>query len=259
MTINGGIRIGGIGISGYDSDAVAYFDRAGVTDATAKSQINAFVLGIKDLGFYNNMVCWPLRSAQNAETGTTAYSLGGLGIYNATLVNSPARGVDGITTTISGSSTITTATPNNLFFANGTLAYVAKFATTYIGPYYHRWFPGAFHFLGFTGSVSLKPTIQGGGDQTINGIDSPTPSGLDFEFKAFSINGSNVIANRNGSTTVSVAQTQTPSLVSTAHELANSDATTSMGWLFSSALSNAQMVSLYTLYKNTLGDGLSLP
>ena len=258
--IKGGIRIGGLGISGFDADAAAYFERAGVTDATAKGQINAFVKGVKDLGLYNNMVCWPLRSAQNAGSGTTAYSLGGLGIYNATLVNSPARGVDGITTTISGSSTITTATPNNLFFANGTLAYVAKFETTYTGPYYHRWFPGAFQFLGFTGSASLRPTIQGGGDQTVSGIDSPAPpNGVDFEFKAFSINGSNVIANRNGSTTFSTAQTQTPSLVSTAHQLANSDATASMGWLFSSALSNAQMISLYTLYKTTLGDGLGLP
>jgi hypothetical protein len=260
MMIKGGIRIGGLGISGYDADAVAYFERAGVTDATAKGQINAFVKGVKDLGLYNSMVCWPLRSTQNPGTGLIAYSLGGLGIYNATLVNSPARGVDGITTTISGSSKITTETPNNLFFANGTLAYVAKFATTYNGPYYHYWFPFPFQFLGFTGSASLKPTIQGGGNQIIDGIDSPAPpSGVDFEFKAFSINGSNVIANRNGSTTFSEAQTQTPTYVSTGHELANSDATASMGWLFSSALSNAQMVSLYTLYKTTLGTGLGLP
>ena len=94
--IKGGIRIGGLGISGYDADAVAYFERAGVTDATAKGQINAFVKGVKDLGLYNNMVSWPLRSAQNAGTGTTAYSLGGLGTFNGTLTNGPTWGADGV-------------------------------------------------------------------------------------------------------------------------------------------------------------------
>jgi hypothetical protein len=96
MTINVGIRIGGLGISGFDADAAAYFERAGVTDATAKNQINAFVKGVKDLGFYNNMVSWPLRSAQNAGTGTTAYSLGGLGTFNGTLTNGPTWGTDGV-------------------------------------------------------------------------------------------------------------------------------------------------------------------
>ena len=93
----------GLGLQGYtpsviafDSDAAAFFATAGVTDATAKTQINSFVKGIKDLGLYNNMVCWPLRSSQNAGTGTTAYSLGGLGTYNGTLTNGPTWGGDGI-------------------------------------------------------------------------------------------------------------------------------------------------------------------
>jgi len=94
MMIKGGIRIGGLGISGYDADAAAYFDRAGVTDNTAKVQINGFVKGIKDLGLYNSMVCYPLRSAQNSPSGNTIYSLGGLGIFNGTLVNNPTRASD---------------------------------------------------------------------------------------------------------------------------------------------------------------------
>ena len=258
--IKGGIRIGGLSrTSGFDGDAAAYFDRAGVTDATAKQQINAFVVGVKALGLWNNMVCWPLRSAQNKGSGTTAYSLGGLGTYNASLVSGPTWSADGVITTTAATSKITTSTPNNLFFANGTLAYVSKFETTYSGPYYHFWFPGAFQFLGFTGNALLQPTIQGGGNQAITTIDSPSPSTGAFEFKAFSINGSNVVANRNGSTTTSVAQTQTPSSISTAHTLSNADATASMSWLFSAALSNAQMVSIYSLYKTTLGTGLGLP
>ena len=81
---------------GFDPDASAFFATAGVTDQVARGQINAFVIGVKNLGLYNNMVCWPLRSSQNAGTGTTAYSLGGLGTYNGTLTNGPTWGANGI-------------------------------------------------------------------------------------------------------------------------------------------------------------------
>jgi hypothetical protein len=82
---------------GYDSDVESFITAAGVTSATAKDQLNLFVIGVKRLGLWDDMVCWPLRSAQNAGTGSTAYSLGGLGAYNGTLVNGPTWGADGIT------------------------------------------------------------------------------------------------------------------------------------------------------------------
>jgi hypothetical protein len=78
---------------GYDADATAFAAASGATDVAA---LSAFVKGVKDLGLWNNMVCWPLRSTQNAGTGTTAYSLGGLGAFNGTLVNGPTWGVDGL-------------------------------------------------------------------------------------------------------------------------------------------------------------------
>lgn len=79
-----------------DPDALRYFNRASITDPTAKQQIIDFVKGAKALGLWNNMVCWPLRSGQNRGTGTIAYSLGGLGIYNGTLTNGPTWGSTGI-------------------------------------------------------------------------------------------------------------------------------------------------------------------
>ena len=81
---------------GLDPDASRYFQKAGVTNSTAKTQLNNFVKGVKRLGLWNSMVCWPLRSSQNAGTGTTAYSLGGLGTYNGSLVNGPTWGPNGI-------------------------------------------------------------------------------------------------------------------------------------------------------------------
>jgi hypothetical protein len=79
---------------GIDPDAADFCSRSGASDRAA---VSAFVRGVKDLGLYNSMVCWPLRSSQNAGTGTTAYSLGGLGTYNGTLVNGPTWGADGVT------------------------------------------------------------------------------------------------------------------------------------------------------------------
>ena len=88
----------------YDGDAAAYFTRAGVTDPTAKSQISAFVKGLKGLGLWDSMVCWPLRSAQNVGSGATAYSLGGYGTYNGTLngTSLPTWGTNGITNSSDG-------------------------------------------------------------------------------------------------------------------------------------------------------------
>lgn len=83
----------------FDKDALNYFSTAGITDSTAKNQLNNFIKEIKRLGLWNNMVCWPLRSSQNAGTGTTAYSLGGLATYNATLTSpAPTWTSDGLYT-----------------------------------------------------------------------------------------------------------------------------------------------------------------
>jgi hypothetical protein len=79
-----------------DRDAREFIQRAGVTDAAGRAQLNEFVRGVKQLGLWNSMVCWPLRSTQNAGTGTTAFSLGGLGTFNGTLVNGPAWDANGI-------------------------------------------------------------------------------------------------------------------------------------------------------------------
>lgn len=76
-----------------DSDAAAYIARSGAQDRAA---INAFVRGVKSLGLWESMVCWPLRSAQNAGNGDTVYSLGGLGTFNGTRVNGPAWTADGL-------------------------------------------------------------------------------------------------------------------------------------------------------------------
>lgn len=78
---------------GFDADATAFAAISGATDVAA---LSAFVKGVKELGLWNSMVCWPLRGSQNAGTGTTAYSLGGLGTFNKSLINGPTWGTDGV-------------------------------------------------------------------------------------------------------------------------------------------------------------------
>ena len=74
-----------------------YCNVCNISAATPRQQIRDFAKGVNDLGLWNSMVCWPLRSSQNYGSGTTAFSLGGLGTYNGTLINGPVWTSDGIT------------------------------------------------------------------------------------------------------------------------------------------------------------------
>jgi hypothetical protein len=85
---------------GLDVDTIAYAARvkagSGVTILPEPlKQLNRFIVGIKKLGLWNSMVCWPMRSIHNAGTGSTVYSLGGLGTFNGTMQNSPVWNRDG--------------------------------------------------------------------------------------------------------------------------------------------------------------------
>jgi hypothetical protein len=112
-----------------DADTLAFIAASGATDIKA---IDGFVKGVKALGLWDSMVAWPLRSSQNAGTGTTAYSLGGLGIFNGTLVNGPTWSIDGIVFTAANNTYLNTnylTSQTTEFSAGGVL----KQASTGIG------------------------------------------------------------------------------------------------------------------------------
>ena len=86
---------------GLDVDTIAYAARvkagSGVTILPEPlKQLNKFIVGIKKLGLWNSMVCWPMRSIHNAGRGSTLYGLGGGRVYNATLTNNANWSYDGI-------------------------------------------------------------------------------------------------------------------------------------------------------------------
>jgi len=137
MYLGLGLRLGSGTVAGFDADAAAYFDRAGVTNATAKTQINSFVKGVKALGLYNDMVSWPLRSAQNAGTGLTAYSLGGAGIFNGTLNAQAIWTADGVDLTSNAPAQITTTAgatqPNTILSIQKYSSSIDTFQVAYDG------------------------------------------------------------------------------------------------------------------------------
>jgi len=131
--VNDGVAFGGVfrntngsvdWIEPADADAAAFIAASGATD---RWNIQQFVKGVKALGLWDDMVCWPLRSAQNAGTGTTAYSLGGLGTFNGALVNGPTWGVDGITFVAASSQHITA--PTTTRDDSSSVGYVAQHST----------------------------------------------------------------------------------------------------------------------------------
>jgi len=84
-----------------------YLNVCNISAATPRQQIRDFSKGVNDLGLWNSMVCWPLRSSQNYGSGDTVFSLGGRGTFNGTRVGGPTWGANGIT--ITSSATITDA------------------------------------------------------------------------------------------------------------------------------------------------------
>ena len=273
MTINGGIRIGGIGISGYDTDAAAYFDRAGVTDTTAKTQINAFVKGIKDLGLYSNMISWPLRSAQNAGTGSTAYSLGGLQTANATLVNDSTWTANGTPFTTTQYANATISDPGQdltlLFVAAGSGASFGTFPQ-YFGVQSPSAFAGNQISLGSNGAGSNISTFHrnSSGSFATDNLTSGLSGSTSFTFISGSAKTSTVLNTKR--LDISSETSGTPATAGTAtltrmqlngRWLGSLSLPAEITCAFCAVIApniSGSESSIYSLYKTTLGQGLGL-
>lgn len=262
MYLGLGLRLGSGTVTGFDADAAAYFDRAGVTDATAKAQINAFVKGVKALGLYNSMVCWLLRSTQNSGTNT-AYSLGGLGTFNGTLTNGPTWGTDGIT--FDGTND-RIALPNNSFgTGNSPMSAFCFFKPSSTAVKATLWSTGN----GFVGTDVMGPNINdGGNDVAAIAYTASTIAASDTTMRSILCGNTSLgFKGKNGGTVTSFVLGLT---------LNKSGASCGIGCLttptqdffvgFISAVirfdqtPTTQLNSdVYTLYKNTLGTGLGLP
>lgn len=86
---------------GLDKDTLDFAARVKAGSGTTLmseplKQINKFVVGLKKLRMWNDIICWPMRNIHNAGTGSILYSLGGGGINNGNMFNGPSWGYNGI-------------------------------------------------------------------------------------------------------------------------------------------------------------------
>jgi hypothetical protein len=244
-----------------DPDAAAF---AAVSGATDVANLDAFVKGVKTLGLWEDMVCWPLRSTQNAGTGTTAYSLGGLGTFNGTLVNGPSWGVDGISFTRASSHHITT--PLDVAGLRQFTALIDADPSSYVNldTLCGAWGTTRYFGLRYNPATTIQALIRTG-DTT----RTPSSSGrsTDRRFYGVGTQGSNTVITESGSELVSTAfvpdetgsQTLNIGILTPPSTFPFNGTIGSMLFFKDAELSNAQQLSVYNLYKATLGVGLGLP
>jgi len=249
----------------FDADARAFINTSG---ATARAEINHFVKGIKKLGLYSSMVCWPLRSSQNAGTGSTAYSLGGLGTYNGTLVNGPTWGADGVN--FDGTSTYI----QNASLSDNSQGTLAAFAFTN-NPILAGDGRRLINFnLGIElGATNSSPNIGIEAYYTTTPFDgvgrnvNPSTSISGVRFGAFGVFSNNQSIARyindgskllNSSVATNYTSRQNVTIGGRANQLFW-DGSISFATYSTTRFTDTQVSVFYALYKSTLGQGLGLP
>jgi hypothetical protein len=233
-----------------------------------RAQVGAFVQNSVTISLWSNMVCWPLRSSQNAGTGTTAYSLGGLGVYDGTLVNGPTWGADGITT--DQTTLINTGVDLGI---SGTAARTVLICTSFASQVNGRVSAG---WGGSTNSAAwLLGTNASNGNRQVNFWTSPirqfTASAISngvFSFWGASGSGGDAsgvsgFADGIALTGSGTGEFSTVGNFSIGRNVTGSASgqsqTVAFALVANFAMSSIQMMQINNLYKSTLGQGLGLP
>lgn len=259
-----------------DKDALSFCSASGATDRLA---LSSFVRGVKSLGLWNSMVCWPLRSSQNAGFGDTVYSLGGLGTFNGTRVNAPAWGVDGIDINAANSNSITVNPSPLSDFANGhswfvvlnptgpapaSSANVNQFIATQAAN-------GILLQLGAVGTGGADGFMVNARTQTERhssnvGVGGLTAARNNFGFMAHNAAADETTYKRVGATLADVNPPVATTQVYTGTTMtisASGDGRHTLSLLMVTTpqfnLSASLQTALESLYKSTLGTGLGLP
>jgi hypothetical protein len=237
-----------------------------------------FAQGIDRLGLWNSMVCWPLRSSQNAGSGTTAFSLGGLGQFNGTLVNAPVWGANGISSTGSGAippSIVLTGTSLSNYSARTWMAIINPFAETQdnviaITSNYSHSFAGSGQGMQMgaaAGYIRSQAGVNGNFSQI---FVSPAPTKNIFSVLGTAWNAGTIQTYVNSSTNnASGTSGLSPMTDSNPIRLMGMNAGgldnrglngIMAGFLdIRTNVSSAQWAAVYNLYRQTLGLGLGLP
>ena len=253
-----------------DADAQSFITTSGATDVEA---IDKFVKGVKALDLYNSMVCWPLRSTQNSGTGTTAFSLGGLGTFNGTLISGPAWTANGLTFDATNENVQLPDNANLYNARSGMVAFkttnsaenqqLIEFQSTLsVADWYYL-----FRFQGNVGAGAsgVRLSMTRNGTSSVSDNTGRTINLTDFQSAAFTMDDTTDNIFRNGAIEVGGARTGLSAINPTGARnirliFGSSNATTGAFAMTSTTKwSNTQVAALHSLYRTTLGTGLSLP
>jgi hypothetical protein len=243
--------------------------------ADPRQLIVDFAQGIDQLGLWNSMVCWPLRSSQNAQSTQTAFSLGGGGTFNAALIGNPAwtsTGIAGAGSPSAGGQYVSTtyAMP-----ASPVSYYAAIMPTpTSIGT-------NALYYSTSGINVSGRQfVLQSSGVQNIDWMmgynGNWPPSSRSFEitrgpsnynvyasskFASWRIQDSSTVfvSLNNSQTSGAITGWDSSSPAGVLNIVALSRAPVAFSCIFNTFVSNSLDSQVSALYKQTLGLGLGLP
>ena len=242
----------------WELDVQGYLNTCNISDSTPRQQIRDFAKGVNDLGLWNSMVCWPLRSSQNYGSGTTAFSLGGLGTFNGALTDGPTWAVDdsGINRDSVNSVITLDAPPQTAGITFGSVYQSAETSTdTRVTICWNK--------------LELAIGIGGADCITEANVALITTQAFSGSLNMFALtsNGNSgavaVRAFRNGALSATGSRTLT-SAANTARLMNRQQADlgitkASFCWMANAQYTDGQMADFYTVYKATLGTGLGLP
>jgi hypothetical protein len=266
-----GLRLGSGTFAGYDADAAAYFNRATVTDATAKQQINAFIVGVKSLGLWNSMVCWPLRSAQNKGSGTTVYSLGGYGTYDGTSTGTTWSADGAVFPNNSSYNFVNTGfnqsfNSSNSCFAVGALTSTSSQFRRYIGHATQSASVLSTQMMSAnsTSMYSINTWSESVGSDVVISRDLSTYNwlGISFDYSTGTNNVNGQVNSTFGTISRASSNPGTRAFHIGGGQTVQDTFTGTMSFAAyfpASVVSQTNKSSLYSLYKTTLGTGLGLP
>ena len=169
------------GGGGLDADVVAFATESGATDLTG---LNDLVVYLKAQSLYSDFAIYPMKSAQNAGSGSTVYSLGGLTTVDAEIAGGAPWTASGID--LNGTSHYLTSS------VTGSSAWTEFSAGSRISPDNASAADAAFVFVA-TGDVSPNRfTYLGNGTSTLSG-----------EILTIGFQAGGGLSGRKGNTTVS--------------------------------------------------------
>lgn len=249
--------------SAYDPDAVNYFASSGVTDPNQRLNISNFFTGLKSASLWYPLIDgYSFRSNQNVGSGASAKSF--KNFFNATLVNSPAWGTDGITGNGTDQSITTSLIPNSgqscstfLILSLGTGSFRPIFS---YGQSINDFLSGYEASPGRILTVQQSVGNYAQGNQVLSGFNSYIVNIVVGAVHSTRLVGTNGSSQTTGSLVSGSDGTPIFSGLEFLRVASTffSNGTTSICLVFNKKLTTSENASLHSLIKSTIGQGLSL-